>query len=457
MLSLFSLLVAPAIQQDLFVQPVSQVPSPGRVVQYIQYGDAFSTGWELDNQGRKQAMRYSHPLASQNGIELELGAFVPGGESAGIGVDVVGHVVGWAEDLVQGVQLRRPFYFDDQNGLQLIDLPQASEGWATGIAIFGHSAAGTMRRADGLLQAWYVSLHPAASQAVPLSTPAGWESEALVMRQDNGVAPLLVGGLVRDPSGREFAAVWGESSNALTILPIPGTGNARLTGLSNSDFSWAKACGYFLDAAGHEQCFVLELNDPVNSFVALPSLGGSWTRPTDMDNFSVWGASENSQGQSRAFEFTLDGQAMEDLNDRANTPPAVALTQVTSSGFGLIHSYDLEVNGVQYGAFSQTVGMSAWPLDSGAPTNLSMFSGPKGSPVAFVFGFTAGSTSVNGFPGLFVDIAQAKIAARGRTDSTGSFVQTLQVPAGAAGLTVLIQAVVPNHSITTSVKIVTFE
>ncbi|MDE0874944.1 MAG: hypothetical protein OSA88_13870 [Acidimicrobiales bacterium] len=426
-------------------------------MQYIQYGDAFSTGWELDNQGRKQAMRYSHPLASQNGIELELGAFVPGGESAGIGVDVVGHVVGWAEDLVQGVQLRRPFYFDDQNGLQLIDLPQASEGWATGIAIFGHSAAGTMRRADGLLQAWYVSLHPAASQAVPLSTPAGWESEALVMRQDNGVAPLLVGGLVRDPSGREFAAVWGESSNALTILPIPGTGNARLTGLSNSDFSWAKACGYFLDAAGHEQCFVLELNDPVNSFVALPSLGGSWTRPTDMDNFSVWGASENSQGQSRAFEFTLDGQAMEDLNDRANTPPTVALTQVTSSGFGQIHSYDLEVNGVQYGAFSQTVGMSAWPLDSGAPTNLSMFSGPKGSPVAFVFGFTAGSTSVNGFPGLFVDIAQAKIAARGRTDSTGSFVQTLQVPAGAAGLTVLIQAVVPNHSITTSVKIVTFE
>jgi hypothetical protein len=74
-----------------------------------------------------------------------------------------------------------------------------------------------------------------------------------------------------------------------------------------------------------------------------------------------------------------------------------------------------------------------------------------------MFGFTAGSTSVNGFPGLVVDIAQAKIAARGQTDSTGSFTQTLQVPAGAAGLTVLIQAVVPGHSITTSVKTVTFE
>ncbi len=66
------------------------------------------------------------------------------------------------------------------------------------------------------------------------------------------------------------------------------------------------------------------------------------------------------------------------------------------------------MNGVQYGAFSQTVGMNAWPLDSGAPTNLSMSAGPKGSPVAFMFGFTAGSTSVNGFPGLVVDIAQAK-------------------------------------------------
>ena len=86
-----------------------------------------------------------------------------------------------------------------------------------------------------------------------------------------------------------------------------------------------------------------------------------------------------------------------------------------------------------------------------------MFSGPEGSPVAFMFGFTAGSTSVNGFPGLFVDIAQAKMAARGQTDSTGSFTQTLQVPAGAAGLTVLIQAVMPSHSITTSVTTVTFE
>ena len=104
MLSLFALLFASAIQQDIFVQPASQAPSPGRVMQYIAYGDAFSTGWELDNQGRKQGMRYSYPSGSQNSIKLDIGAFVPGGASAGLGVNVGGQVVGWAEDLVQGVR-----------------------------------------------------------------------------------------------------------------------------------------------------------------------------------------------------------------------------------------------------------------------------------------------------------------------------------------------------------------
>jgi len=467
MMNLFlPLLLAPAIQQDLFIQPPSEVVSPGRVMQHIEYVDAFSTGYELDSQGRKLGMR------SKNGTKLDLGAFVPGGESAGLGLSAGGRVVGWAEDLVQGVQIRRPFFFDDQpgqetNGLQLIDLPQATEGWATGIATFGSTAAGTMRRADGLLQAWSVDLWPVVSQAVPLSTPDGWESEAFAMRQDNTASATLVGGLVRSPSGREFAAVWGGPDGGLMILPIPGTSKARLTGLSGSEFSWDMACGYFLDSAGIEQGFALELNDPVNSFVVLPTLGGSWTRPTCISNQSVWGASEDAQGRSRAFEFTLDGQAMEDLNDRANTPPAVELTQVTSSGFGLLNSYDVEENGAHFGAYSKKVVMNAWPIDSGAPTNLRFyFSGTnqslgaptaQGSLIAFVFGLSPGSTSVLGIPGLFLDIAQPQIVALGLTESNGSFAHTLQVPAGAAGLKVLLQAVVPEHSLTTSVHTVTFQ
>ena len=447
--TILPLLLVPALQQDLFVQPINQLARPGRVTQHIAYTDAFSSGWELDSQGRKHAMRYSNP-GSQGGQALELGAFVPGGESAAMGVSVGGQAVGWAEDLVQGVRVRRPFLFDDQNGLQLISLPQATEGWAIGIATFGHSAAGTMRRADGLLQAWTTEVWPALSTAVPLSTPTDWESEALVMKQDNGVAALLVGGLLRDPSGREFAATWGGSGH--TIVPTPGTGNARVTGLGFSN-----VCGTFVDVAGNEQGFVCDLSDPVNSLIVLPSLGGSWARPTGMDNQIIWGSSENSQSQSRAFQYTLGSQVMEDLNDRANTPSGMVLTQVTSAAFGALHSYDLEVNGVQYGAFSTTVGMRAWPLDAGAPTTLSMFAGPSDSPAAFVYGFSSGQTSVPRSPGLFVDIDQARLAARGRTDSSGALQQTVQVPPQAAGITVLLQAVVPDHFITTSVKVVTFE
>lgn len=455
MLTLATLLFfAPAAQQDIYVQTVNQTPSPGKVTQHAAYTEGFSTGWELDPQGRKQAMRYDHPAGSSSVTKLALGAFTPGGESAGLGVSVSGQVVGWAEGLVGGATLRRPFLFDDANGLQLIDLPPGAEGWATGVAIFGHSAAGTMRRADGSLQAWWVDLWPSLNPAVALATPPGWESEALVMRQDNGSAPVLIGGLVRSPAGREFAAFWG-GGGPVKILPTPGTGDARLTGLSHS----GNVSGYILDAAGHEQGFLLNLWDPVNSFVSLPSLGGAWTRPTGMDNASVYGAAEDAQGRSRAFQFFLDGHVMVDLNDRVSVPPGAVLTEMTSSQFGFPMSFDLEVGGVTYGAFARQVVsyVGPWPVQSGASTTLTLFSAPTQSIAAFICGFTGGAVPVPGFPGLILDIAQPLIVTAGVTDSAGGFAHTLPVPAAAAGLTVLFQAVVPDHSITTGVNTVTFQ
>ena len=402
-------------------------------------------------------MRYHHPSGSSSVTKLALGAFTPGGESAGLGVNVGGHVVGWAEDLVGGATLRRPFIFDDANGLRLIDLPQATEGWATGVATFGHSAAGTMRRADGSLQAWRVDLWPTLTPAVPLATPPGWESEALVMRHDHGFSPLLIGGLVRSPAGREFAAFWG-GGGTVTILPTPGTGDARLTGLSRHHTG--NVCGYILDAAGREQGFLLNLADPLNSFVSLPSLGGGWTRPTGMDDVSVFGAAEDSQGQSRAFQFFLDGHVMVDLNDRASVPPGAVLTETSSassSQFGGLYSFDLEVGGVTYGAFARQVVSNVWPVQSGAPTTLTLQEGPTQSIAAFICGFTGGAVPVPGFPGLILDIAQPLLVTVGVTDSAGGFAHTLPVPAAAAGLTVLFQAVVPDHAITTEVDTVTFQ
>ena len=452
MLALLPLLLVPAVQQDIYVQTVSETTSPGQLTQHIQYGDAFSTGWELDEDGRRRAMLYSHPFGSGSITKQAIGAFMPGGESEGLAVNVSGQAVGWAEDIVGGAIVRRPFLFDEANGLQPIDLPQAAEGWATGIAIFGHSVAGTMRRADGSLQAWSLDLFPTLTTAVALPTPDGWESEALDMRQSNGLAPLRIAGLVRDPAGREFAAFWDGHGGPLTILETPGTGDARLTGMGHGT-----ACGYTLDTAGHEQAFMLDLDDPVDSLVTLPTLGGAWTRPAGIDFTSVYGASEDALGRSRAFQFLIDGQVMEDVNDRANVSPGTALTDMTSSAFGSIASFDLEVDGVTYGAFSRTVVSSVWPKESGVPTTLSMFSGPDQSLVAFVIGVTEGTTPVPGIPGLVIDMVEPVILSVGVTDSTGNFAHTLQVPASAAGLMVLVQAVVPTHAITTSVEAVTFQ
>ena len=446
MFSLIPLFLASAVQQDHFVQPVSQNPQLGRVTQVVSYGDQFATGWEMDARGSVQAMRY------HNGQGLPLGAFVTGGESAGLALDVGGNTVGWAEDVVQGTRIRRPFYYTDQDGLQLIPLPQASEGQAVGISTFGHQAAGTMRRDDGLLQGWTVELFPELGTATPLSTPAGWESEVLAFHQSNGLAAAEAGGLVRDPAGREFAAYWGR--NGLQILPTPGTGDARITGIAG--FTTGLVCGTF-GAAGSEQGFVIDVNDPVNSLMVLPSLGGSWTKPTDMEFGKVYGASADSRGQSRAFRYTLDGQLMEDLNDRASTPNGMVLTQVNSSSFGDLFSYDLEMNGASYGVVSSPVVMGVWPRDAGFPTNVSLFDGPQNRPAAFVYGFVSGQTAVPGSPGLFVDIDQARVVATGQTDSSGNLTQTVQVPPQAAGLTVLMQAVIPSHPITTSVVSVTFE
>ena len=176
-----------------------------------------------------------------------------------------------------------------------------------------------------------------------------------------------------------------------------------------------------------------------------------------MDNASVYGAAEDAQGRSRAFQFFLDGHVMVDLNDRASVPPGAVLTEMTSSQFGFPMSFDLEVGGVTYGAFARQVVSNVWPLQSGAPTTLTLADGPTQSIAAFICGATGGAVPVPGIPGLILDIAQPLLLTVGVTDSAGGFAHTLPVPAAAAGLTVLFQAVVPDHSITTGVNTVTFQ
>ncbi|MDP7062600.1 MAG: hypothetical protein QF489_06690 [Planctomycetota bacterium] len=115
------------------------------------------------------------------------------------------------------------------------------------------------------------------------------------------------------------------------------------------------------------------------------------------------------------------------------------------------------MNGTVYGAVASSTVMTVWPRTAGAPSTLSLFEGPSNRPVAFVYGFTVGQTAVPGVPGLFLDLQQATVVATGQTDSLGHLAQTIQVPPQAADATILFQAVVPDHSITTSVVTVTFE
>lgn len=436
--TLLPFLLAPAVQQDLFVQPVTQLQRPGALTQSVSYSDTFHSGWERDAHGRMRAMRYDGTVA------LELGAFVPGGESAGLGVDVIGRTVGWAEDQLQGALVRRPFIYSDANGLELIDLPQATEGWAEAISIFGIEAVGTMRRADGRLQAWdYAPDFPGT--AVGLSTPAGWESEALAVNRET------VAGLVRDPQGREFAAVWDFQRN-LTILTTPGSGNARLTGVGHAGTD--RACGWFVDAQGEQQGFTLDVTDPQNTLVVLPTLGGAWCRPADTDGWIIVGASENAQGESRAFEFEISTQQIQDLNDRANTPAGAELSEAASIAFGPHYALNGTAGSVQFGATARLIRFNVSTALAGSPLTFSVTNAPADSRVAFLYGFASGQTAVPGCPGLTVDLDQPTILATDVTTEFGASVQTIQVPPSAAGLLVFMQAVMPDQCVTTTVSTV---
>ena len=101
---------------------------------------------------------------------LELGAFSATGSSSGEAVDVTGRVVGWSEADVNGVQVRLPFQYEEATGMVALPMANATEGWAEDVSIFGIEIVGTMRLANGRLQAW--EYRPGSSvQVEPLSPP----------------------------------------------------------------------------------------------------------------------------------------------------------------------------------------------------------------------------------------------------------------------------------------------
>ena len=438
LVTLLPLLLAPALQQDMFVQPVTNLSRSGQITESVRYTESFHCGWELAANGKRRAMRYDGQSA------LALGGFVAGGESVATGVDVSGRTVGWAEDQVGGAVVRRPFLYRDGFGMEQILLPQTSEGWAEAISVFGLEVVGTMRRPDGLLQAWEFEPDLPAV-AVPLSTPAGWESEALAVEGE------YIAGLVRDPQGREFAAVW-DFHRVLTVLATPGAGDARATGLGIGGTH--RLCGWFEDAQGQKQGFSLDLQDPQGSLVTLPTLGGDWCQPLDTDGFVVVGAAADANGAARAFEYSLSTQQIVDLNDRISLPSGAQLTEVASIAFGPHYGFNGAVGSRQFGATARQIKLNVTTALAGSPFTFSLTNGPELTTVVFVYGFSAGATPVPGCPGLHADIAQARVLAVGQTTQVGLCVESVQLPPQAAGLTALMQAVLPGECLTSVVATV---
>lgn len=67
--------------------------------------------------------------------------------------------------------------------------------------------------------------------------------------------------------------------------------------------------------------------------------------------------------------------------------------------------------------------------------------GVPGATTFLIFGFAGGSTAIPGCPGVFSGISAPQILASGPTDANGNFNFTFNVGGGAAGATVLFEAV----------------
>jgi len=440
MLSL--LLLAPlavAPQQNLRLESVTQANQIGQITGSVEYGFSFSSGWEIDANGLRQAMRYG------DGGPLSLGAFAVAGQSQAEAVDVVGQVVGWAEGEVNGVLQRMPFRYTDAEGLTAIVLPNSSEGWAEDISIFGQSIVGTMRMSDGSLRAWELDNFQ-NTVAEALETPAGWESEALASEGE------FIGGLVRDPNGREFAAIW-NFQRELSLVTTPGTGNARITGVGFAGTD--RICGWYLDTLGHAQSFFTDANTPDVAVTVLPTLGGTWCLALATDGHEVVGSSADAQGQARAFSYKISTSDISDLNDRALRPNGKVLTSAPSVEFGPILAVNGVVGNELRGFIARRLELFASPASAGQQASLQVASAPIDTLAVYVYGFNAGLTPVSGCPGLFVDIDQPRIVGRGRTSETGNHFVVVNVPAGAAGLTVLTQAILLEACMSTEVVPVT--
>ena len=428
-LSLFAI----AAQQDTRITNITPQGVEGKLTDAAPYIEFNGSGWQKDSSGNMRAYKYT------GSASLDLGAFVPFGNSVSTGVTAAGEVSGWYEANVSGVILKRSFLYTFAD--EFITIPMTSSGiesWTEDVDTFGHFVVGTERDANGMLGAWDYSPTHGDLSAQALSTPAGWESEALA------VSGNYVGGLLRDPNGVEHAAVWDWHRN-VSLVPLSGQGNSRITGIT--DFY---VCGWQEDSNGNVESFIASVASPHSDVVILPKLGNSDVKAEDRDNVIVVGSSTDEQGRPTPFRYTIATGVMEDMNESSLLNNSQRLTDVVALPFGGLIAMNGTSSGVTTGFLgTRTVLNPYLPVGSSGFFRLS--GATDNSRVFFIAGMTTGLTAVPGSTGLFVNIASPRIVRQGITGVGGGCTEWIDVPGSLSGKTVYFQAVLPSESITTEV------
>ncbi len=157
---------------------------------------------------------------------------------------------------------------------------------------------------------------------------------------------------------------------------------------------------------------------------------------------------------NHAFLWT-EAQGAMDLNDRLQVGTGWELTDATAiTDDGLIVADGL-FQGVQRACLLVPVRLDVQTSSAGVATATTAGAEPL-LPVFVVYGTSAGTTQVPGFPGVEVGIHQPKIAGSSDADALGNASFSKNLPSGAFGRTFLVQAVQPLGWLVSQVFQVTF-
>ncbi len=296
-----------------------------------------------------------------------------------------------------------------------------------------------------------------------LTAPAGTTPHASYWDYENGTA-FSLGTMMGDPNdwSRAFgvndlgeivgfstrgvlpghAFIW-RAGQMIDIDGRPAGGDSFAYGIN----SWSQTVGFHYAslALPHTACRFDERRNGWQ-ITDLGTLGGvepHYSHAHDISDGALIAGWSDMDGLGRTATMWLNNQIF-DLNAHVQDTELYLKEATGVNLAGQIVGY-----GVNAGGFEQAFRLDPATLmimqpvvgDAGTTNNLYAIGATPGVSVHFVYGFTAGSTAVPGCTGLFVDIASPTIAGSAVADAYGVATLSVNVPSGAQGVTVLLQAV----------------